>query len=111
MYVAPATLSADADVIAELHIAGIVVHAVPARIASIKRAIGMMPNAQVHAVTPEGKLVVTLEARHTSEVAEQLAAIHVLPGVYSAALVYQHHEDLDSLNEEVADDAHAPRIY
>jgi hypothetical protein len=37
MYVAPATLSADVDVIAELHIAGIVVHAAPARIDSIKR--------------------------------------------------------------------------
>lgn len=96
---------------AELHIAGIVVHAQAARLDSVRRAIGEIPHAEIHAVSEQGKLVVTLEGAHTAEVAAQLSAIHALPGVYGAALVYQHHEDLESLNEEVADEAHPSHVY
>ncbi|HZZ04532.1 chaperone NapD [Paraburkholderia sp.] len=96
---------------AELHIAGIVVHAEAARLDSIRLAIGEIPYAEIHAVSELGKLVVTLEGAHTAEVAAQLSAIHALPGVYGAALVYQHHEDLESLNQEFADEAHPSRVY
>ncbi|ABE36273.1 napD family protein [Paraburkholderia xenovorans LB400] len=95
----------------ELHIAGIVVHVQPRRIAGVRQAIGMLPGAEIHAISELGKLVVTLEGGTASEVAEQLHAIHALPGVYSAALVYQHHEDIESLNEELADDAVPSRVY
>jgi nitrate reductase NapAB chaperone NapD len=40
------------------------------------QAIGAMPAALIHAVTEHGKLVVTLEGRHASEVANQTNAIH-----------------------------------
>ena len=99
------------DARAELHIAGIVVHAQAARLDSVRLAIAGMPGAEIHAVSEQGKLVVTLEGADTAEVAAQLSAIHALPGVYGAALVYQHHEDIDPLNEEFADEAHPPRVY
>lgn len=83
----------------EVHVAGIVVHADYKSLESIRDAIGMIPGAEIHAVTEQGKLVVTLEGRLMSEVAAQLNAIHALPGVYSAALVYQHHEDIASWTE------------
>ncbi|WJF91949.1 chaperone NapD [Paraburkholderia bonniea] len=95
----------------ELHIAGIVVHAQQTRLDAIRQAIGLLPGAEVHAVSELGKLVVTLEGRSAFDVTQQIGAIHVLPGVYSAALVYQHHEDLESLNKELADDAHPSRVY
>ena len=45
----------------ELHIASLVVHAAPRRAARIAEAVAALPGAQVHAVAPNGKLVVTLE--------------------------------------------------
>jgi nitrate reductase NapD len=95
----------------ELHVAGIVVHAQHKSLKSIRDAIGMIPGAEIHAVTEQGKLVVTLEGRLMSEVAAQLNAIHALPGVYSAALVYQHHEDVASWTVEFANEADPSRVY
>jgi nitrate reductase NapD len=111
MPVIPALPTPEIETGGEIHIAGIVVHAAPERLVSVQNAINGMPGAEVHAVSAEGKLVVTLEGRRTSEVAGQIDAIHTLPGVYSAALVYQHHEDIESLNDEVSDEAKPPRIY
>ncbi|WP_153101895.1 chaperone NapD [Paraburkholderia hayleyella] len=99
------------EVAGELHIAGIVVQAQPAFIEAIRHAIGLLPGAEVHAVSELGKLVVTLEGPGAVNVTQQINAIHVLPGVYSVALVYQHNEDLESLNKELADDAHPSRVY
>ena len=55
--------------------------------------------------------MVTLEGRLMSEVAAHLNAIHALPGVYSAALVYQHHEDVASCTVEFANEADPSRVY
>ncbi len=97
--------ASDAGSASEFHVAGIVVYAEPSLRDSIIQAIGMLPAAQVHAVTQDARLVVTLEASESARVVDQLDAIQALPGVYSAALVYQHHEDIDSLNEEIVDEA------
>jgi nitrate reductase NapD len=88
----------------EGHIAGIVVHANLAHFESIRRFISKLPDAQIHAASPAGKLVITLEAKHSADIVEQLTAIHALTGVYSAALIYQHHEDVESLDEEIGDE-------
>jgi nitrate reductase NapD len=95
----------------ELHVAGIVIYAQSDRCESISQIIAMLPGAQVHATTADGRMVVTLEGSPTAAIEEQLSAINVLPGVLSSALVYQHHEDLDSLEEEFADEADPSRIY
>jgi nitrate reductase NapD len=88
----------------EGHIAGIVVHANHGHIESIRRFISILPGAQIHAVSPAGKLVITLEAQRSADIVEQLTAIHALTGVYSTALIYQHHEDVESLDEEIGDE-------
>ena len=55
--------------------------------------------------------MVTLEAPHSADIVGQLNAIHALPGVYSAALIYQHHEDVASLDEEIGDETHPAGIH
>jgi nitrate reductase NapD len=97
--------------IPESHIAGIVVHASQANIEKIKRAISLLPGSEVHAVSPEGKMVVTLEARRSAEIIDQINAIQALPGVYSASLVYQHHEDIHALDQEIRDEPDASKLY
>ena len=90
----------------ELHIAGIVVHARPGEAASVATAVAAGSGAVVHVASPEGKLVVTLEAATAREVAARIEAIQRLDGVLSALLVYQHNESLEAMMEEVSHENH-----
>jgi nitrate reductase NapD len=47
-------------------------------------------------------MVVTIEAGSASALAAHFDAIRALPGVLSAALVYQHGEPLESMQEELS---------
>ncbi|AGW93289.1 MULTISPECIES: chaperone NapD [Cupriavidus] len=88
----------------EWHIAGIVVHALPASLARVRTAIEAITGAEVHAASDTGKLVVTIEAPTSRAIAAHLTYLHQLEGVLSAALVYQHNEDAEAMNEEISDE-------
>jgi nitrate reductase NapD len=90
----------------ELHIASLVVHSVPSSVHRVSSAVAALPGAQVHASSASGKLVVTLEASSTDEMAGRVASIQNIEGVLSAVLVYQCADTLDAMNEEI-DDAQA----
>jgi len=90
----------------ELHIAGIVVHAYPESVQRVAETIERIPGAEVHAVSRDGKLVVTLEAPTSREVAARIESIQKLDAVLSASLVYQHNEALQAMMEEVPHEAH-----
>lgn len=87
----------------ELHIASLVVHTTPRRRDSVAAAVATLPGSVVHAASPDGKLVVTLEAPSEAAMSACAAAIQHIDGVLSAALVYQCADDLDAMNEEIAD--------
>jgi nitrate reductase NapD len=91
----------------EIHLAGIVVYAAAAQIASVAAAVDAIPGARVHAASDAGKLVVTLEASGAGEMAGMNEAIRRIPGVLDAAMVYQHAESLASMNQEISDETHA----
>jgi nitrate reductase NapD len=97
--------------IPESHIAGIVVHASKLDLEKIKHAISLFPGSEIHAISPEGKMVVTLEAGRSGVIADQINAIHSMQGVYSASLVYQHHEDVAALDEEIRHEPDASKLY
>jgi nitrate reductase NapD len=78
--------------IAELHIASLVVRCRPARIAELERAIAALPGAEIAAADASGKLVVTLESESERAIARRLEEIAALPGVLSATLVFHHVE-------------------
>ena len=94
----------------ELHIAGILVHAVPAELRRVAESIAQLPGAKVHALDASGKAVVTIEAARTAEIQTALALMQKLPGVLTAALVYQHGEPLEAMNQEVTDETDSPRF-
>ena len=83
----------------ELHIAGLVVHAMPLRLAAVRDAVCALPGACVHGESPQGKLVVTLEADGADPLLATLHHIQTMPGVVSASLVYQCADSLDAMNE------------
>lgn len=76
----------------EIHIAGIVVYALPAHREAISRRIASLPSAEIHGGSSDGKLVVTLEADSGRRILDYMDAIRALPGVADVALVYQHAE-------------------
>jgi nitrate reductase NapD len=90
---------------AELHITSMVVHAAPRRLAGIRQAILEIAGAEIHGASDTGKLVVTLEALSTEDMMARISEIQRLDGVLASALVYQHSDTLDAMNEEI-DDVH-----
>ena len=87
----------------ELHIASLVVHSTPRRLDSVAGTIATLPRAVIHALSANGKVVVTLEASSAEEMAQMVTSIQRIDGVLSAALVYQCADSLDAMNEEISD--------
>ena len=85
----------------EIHIAGIIVYCARDQIEAIKSRINMLPNAEFHAQSPDGKLVITLETDSTKHTLDCMDAIRALPGVYDISLVYQHAESAAAMEQEM----------
>jgi nitrate reductase NapD len=85
----------------ELHIASVVVQCTPPKLAPLMQELVLLPGAVVHATSPEGKAVITLEAASGDAVSAAVAQIQQLDGVLSAALVYQCVDTLDAMNQEM----------
>ena len=94
----------------EWHIAGVVVHSNPDMTDRVRQCIELMAGAEVHAANAAGKLVVTLEAPSSRAISAHLEHMQRLDGVLAATLVYQHCEDMASMQEEL-DDEHAPGLH
>lgn len=85
----------------ELHIVGLIVHAMPACIDQVGTAITSLPDAQVHGSDASGKMVITLEAATSADILDQISVVRNTHGVLNVAMVYQHAESLESLNAEI----------
>jgi nitrate reductase NapD len=83
-----------------MNISSAILHIAPARLYEACAALLQMPGVEIHARTPEGKVVVTLEDEDTNSAADSYVALHGLPGVASVAMVYQYSGD-ESDTEEV----------
>jgi periplasmic nitrate reductase NapD len=69
-------------------IASILVQARPERLDAVARAIEALPGSQIYSRSPQGKLVVVLEAQRAGEIGSTLTAISSMPHVLTAALVF-----------------------
>ena len=93
----------------ELHLASLVLHVVPLRLADCAAAAAAVAGAEIHATSPAGKIIVTLEASSDADLQTSMAALQGISGVIAATLVYQHAEPLASMTEEILEeprDAH-----
>lgn len=77
-----------------LNITGILVAAQPGQTEQLTALLAAMPGVEIHAATPEGRMVVTVERASDAEMTAAFDDINRLPGVLSAALVYHHDEAL-----------------
>lgn len=72
-----------------MNVAGVLVHATPAKLDEVRRALAALPGVEIHAATDDGRLVVTVEDA-LIPASDTVMALHRLDGVLSVALVYHH---------------------
>lgn len=85
----------------EIHIAGVIVHASPSHLDAVRGQALRLPGTRIHAAQPDGRMVVTLETDSTKRTLDHMDAIRALPGVLNVALVYQHAESAQAMDEEI----------
>ncbi|QGZ40666.1 periplasmic nitrate reductase chaperone NapD [Pseudoduganella flava] len=85
----------------EIHIAGIIVHASRAQMDAVRTQLALVPGAIVHTAAADGRMVVTLETDSAQRTLDTMDVIRVIPGVFNVALVYQHAEPREAMDEEI----------
>ena len=84
-----------------MNICGILVHITPEDEAAVRERLGTIPGVEVHAVSPEGRMVTTLEDTEEESTADKMFSIQDVEGVLSASMIYHHSEDSpDSIVDE-----------
>ena len=91
-----------------MNISGVIVYAAPNQAESVEKSLNAIEGVEVHAAE-DGKLVVTVEHENINALADQVMKFQDMSGVMSVAMVYQHNEDLETLNgEEVSVEETSP---
>lgn len=75
---------------ANTHIAGVLVQAHPEHVTQVRNRLAKMTGLEVHIVSPDGRIVVTVEGEGRKCVADALFSLNTLHDVLSASLVYEH---------------------
>jgi nitrate reductase NapD len=75
-----------------MNICGVLVHADPERIGEVASGLVAIPGLELHLGAQGGRLIVTIEDTAEATAVAGLAAVHTLPGVVAASLVYHHFE-------------------
>ena len=76
----------------EIHISSMVVHAMPDYLLDVRNKIEQLPGAEIHAESPNGKLVVVVESQTQTYITDVIEKIACLDHVLSTALVYHQIE-------------------
>ncbi len=76
-------------------ICSMVVHTRPEKIEAVRHAITEHDGVEVHAVSEEGKMVVTIDHPDYTYCSERVMQMNNVDGVLSAALIYEYHDDDD----------------
>ena len=77
----------------ELHITSAIVQTRPDAVAAVRQQLLMLPEVEVHAVAPTGKIVITMETADARRAMDLIDAIRALPGTIDTALVYHGVDD------------------
>jgi len=75
-----------------MNISSAIVHARPGDVELVRAGLATLAGVEVHAVSPEGKLIVTIESGNEGGNVASYENIGRLDGVMSAALVYHQTE-------------------
>ncbi|MEC4728415.1 chaperone NapD [Shewanella sp. D64] len=79
----------------EYHVTSLVVHAAPKAVSLVEAKIRLLEGADIHAVTDEGKFVITLEGETQRSILDNVEAINALEGVLNSSLIYHQVEPIE----------------
>jgi len=92
----------DGDIEMTMNICGVLVHAHSGEHEQVKKRLEQQPGVEVHALTEEGRLVVTVEDESHKVTADAVIHLQDIEGVLSAAMIYQYSDFLESSEQEVS---------
>ena len=75
-----------------MNISSALVHAHPTNATAVSERLTALQGVEVHGISPEGKLIVTIETEDEGSNAATYQSIGQLDGVMSAAMVYHQSE-------------------
>jgi nitrate reductase NapD len=75
-----------------MNISSAIVYARPHLDRAVRARLVAMPGVEVHAVTGDGKLVVSIESDNDGSAVDTYKAIELLDGVLSVAMIFQQTE-------------------
>lgn len=84
----------------EIHVAGVLIHALPGRAEAVASAVSALPGTDLRA-SQSDRLVVVCEGDSGAAILDLIGRMRDLPGVAGVALVYQHAESAAAMNEEI----------
>ena len=79
----------------EEHLASVLVHTRPERLAALESRLARLPGVESHGSSAAGKLVVTIEVGSDAELVDRMTRIETEDGVIAATLVYHQVGGLD----------------
>ncbi|MDP2824736.1 MAG: chaperone NapD [Sulfuritalea sp.] len=75
-----------------MNISSAIVHPRPGDVALVQAGLATLAGVEVHGISPEGKMIVTIETEDDGSNAATYQLIGQLDGVMSAAMVYHQTE-------------------
>lgn len=75
-----------------MNISSLIVDVQPAHLLSVRETLSAWPGVDIHAATPEGKLIVTIETDTDGQTTQTFTAIGAVSGVMSVSMVYHQFE-------------------
>ena len=78
-----------------MNISSLVIYAQPQRANDVRAELEQLSGVEVHAVTAEGRIVVTVEKCDDREMAQAFEQMSAIPGVQATTLVYNHSETFE----------------
>jgi len=76
-----------------MNICGILVHTQPKNFDAVRERLLSVQGVEVHGMSEEGRVVVTLEEDNEDRMAQSLHEVQRLEGVIAASMIYHHKED------------------
>ena len=77
-----------------MSISSLVVHALPERAEEVRANLIALEGVEVHAISDEGRMVVTVDVERDNQAADTLMDIQKQDGVLSASLIYNRFDNM-----------------
>ncbi|HEX5637592.1 MAG: chaperone NapD [Gammaproteobacteria bacterium] len=85
----------------EMNICGVLVHVKNNCVEQVTRSLQAIAGVEIHEVTPEGRMVVTIEGDNRRYVGDTLTGLYSVEGVLSACMVYQFSDEISDTEEGI----------